>query len=113
MATRAEEERARAERRGPHKPKQDRSHVRGVTRRAEQEAARYSSGHYAGGVTAERNVKLDRAAKATVDLEDSGNGRPSRKSTRKGAHRAKTDDPLRRRAVRRDQSPESRADKRS
>lgn len=76
--------------------------------RVEQEAAQYSSGHYAGGVTASRNVKVDRADHETHDLEDSGNGRPSRKSTRKAAHHFKPDSQLRNRAIRRARSPEAR-----
>lgn len=76
--------------------------------RVEQEAAQYSSGHYAGGVTASRNVKVDRADHETHDLEDSGNGRPSRKSTRKAAHHFKPDSQLRNRAIRRARSPKAR-----
>ena len=50
--------------------------------------------------------------KKTFKLEDSGTGRPSRKSTRKGAHRAKPDSNLRRRETRRTRSPEERAARR-
>lgn len=110
MATKAETARARAERTGHgKKPKKDRSRTKQARVRVEQEAAKYASGHYAGGVTASRNVKVDRADHETHDLEDSGTGRPSRKSTRKGANRVKPDSQLRRRAVRRARSPEARS----
>lgn len=110
MATKAEIARARAEReRQTKKPKKARSRTDQARARVDQEAARYSSGRYAGGVTAARNVKVDRGKHETHDLEDSGSGRPSRKSTRKGANRVKPDSQLRRRAVRRARSPEARS----
>jgi hypothetical protein len=109
MATRAEVARARAEReRQTKKPKKVRTRTAEARARVEQEAAKYASGHYAGGVTAARNVKVDRGDRETHALEDSGSGRPSRKSTRKGAHHAKTDSQLRSRAVRRARSPKAR-----
>jgi len=108
MATRAELARARAQRSGPKRPKKAR--VRKGSR-AEAEVRRSTSGRYAGGVTARRNVEVDRGDHQTYVLEDSKTGRPSRKSTRKGAHRSKPDSPLRRRAVRRTRSPRARAEK--
>lgn len=110
MATKAETARARAEReRWGKKPKKSRTKTAGARARTEQEAARYSSGRYAGGVTASRNVKVDRGDHETWVLEDSGSGRPSRKSTRKAAHRTKPDTNLRQRAVRKSRSPEERS----
>jgi hypothetical protein len=106
MATRAEQARARVQRAGHHQAKKPR--VRKGAR-AREEARRVTSGHYSGGITAQRNVEVDRGEHAAYDLEDSATGRPSRKSTRKGAHRAKPDSQLRRRAMRRTRSPESRA----
>ncbi|WP_438016071.1 hypothetical protein WMF18_35285 [Sorangium sp. So ce315] len=63
-----------------------------------------------GGSTARRNT-LRRARKATATLEDSAQDRPSRKSTRKSANRAKQDSKLRRRQVRRATAPSARAAK--
>jgi hypothetical protein len=109
MATKAEVARARAEReRQESKPKKERTRTAGARARVEQEAAKYASGHYAGGVTAQRNVKVDRAEHETHALEDSGSGRPSRKSTRKSAHHVKPDSQLRNRAIRRAGSPKAR-----
>jgi hypothetical protein len=113
MATKSETARARAERerwgRKPRKKSKSKRQATAAARaRTEQEAARYSSGRYAGGVTAWRNVKVDRGEHETHDLEDSGSGRPSRKSTRKGANRVKPDTQLRQRAVRRTRSPRAR-----
>jgi hypothetical protein len=63
-----------------------------------------------GGATAARNPSL-RARKATVALEDSATGKPSRKSTRGGTQRAKSGSKQRRRAVRVARSPKRRASK--
>lgn len=63
-----------------------------------------------GGATARRNT-MRRSRKATAALEDSAQDRPSRKSTRKSANRAKQDSKLRRRQVRRASAPSARAAK--
>ncbi|WP_437656339.1 hypothetical protein [Sorangium sp. So ce1182] len=63
-----------------------------------------------GGSTARRNT-MRRAPKATAALEDSARDRPSRKSTRKSANRAKQGSQLRRRQVRRAATPSARAAK--
>ena len=78
MATKAEIARARAEReRQEKKPKKKvRRSTDQARARVQEEAAKYSSGRYAGGVTASRNVKVDRGDHETHDLEDSGSGRP-------------------------------------
>ena len=106
MATKAEQERDRAQRASHNRPKKPRVRKGAAAR---EEAARYSSGHYVGGITAWRNAEgPSRERRVTHDLEDSGTGRPSRKSTRKGAHHAKPDSQLRRRATRRARSPVAR-----
>ncbi|WP_437622055.1 hypothetical protein [Sorangium sp. So ce1151] len=63
-----------------------------------------------GGSTARRNT-MRRAPKATAALEDSARDRPSRKSTRKSANRAKQGSQLRRRQVRQVATPSARAAK--
>ncbi|WP_437956591.1 hypothetical protein WME76_35165 [Sorangium sp. So ce119] len=63
-----------------------------------------------GGSTARRNT-MRRTRKATATLEDSARDRPSRKSTRKSANRAKQDSKLRRREVRQATAPSTRAAK--
>jgi len=63
-----------------------------------------------GGSTARRNTR-GRAPSATVMLEDSAQDRPSRKSTRKSANRAKADNNLRLRAVSKARAPSTRARK--
>jgi ribosome-associated translation inhibitor RaiA len=63
-----------------------------------------------GGSTAARNVSK-RARKATARLEDSATGKPSRKSTRGSAGRAKAGSKQRRAAVRTARSPKRKATK--
>ncbi|WP_437278135.1 hypothetical protein WME90_44080 [Sorangium sp. So ce375] len=63
-----------------------------------------------GGSTARRNT-LRRARKASAALEDSAQDRPSRKSTRKSANRAKQGSKLQRRKVRETSTPSARAAK--
>lgn len=107
MATRAEVARANEER-SRQRPRRH-STRRKKAERAAAEAVRHTSGHYAGGVTARRNVEADRGQHQTYDLEDSATGRPSRKSTRKAAHHVKTDAQLRRRAMRKASAPKERS----
>jgi len=110
MATRAEAARYESERAKPKKRKrpQERPDHERVQQRVQAEVDRYTSGHPARGATARRNVKVDRGDHVTFALEDSGTGRPSRKSTRKTEHGAKPDSPLRRREMRRTRSPRAR-----
>lgn len=61
-----------------------------------------------GGSTAARNVKLS-TSRASATLEDSATGRPSRKSTRASANRAKSGSKQGRRAKARTHSPKRRA----
>ncbi|WP_438025249.1 HPF/RaiA family ribosome-associated protein [Sorangium sp. So ce233] len=63
-----------------------------------------------GSSTAARNTKLNTAG-ASAALEDSADGRPSRKSTRRSANRQKQDDNLRRRQTRAASAPKTRAAK--
>lgn len=63
-----------------------------------------------GGSTAARNPS-QRARRATVALEDSATGKPSRKSTRRSAGRAKSGSKQRRAAVRTARSPKRKATK--
>jgi len=117
MATRAEIARALAQRSKPKSRaktagrERDRAHRREAELRVFHELEHAVSGRPAGGVTARRNIRADSGDHATFDLEDSGNGRPSRKSTRKGANRVKPDANLRRRHTRASHSPERRAGK--
>ena len=106
MSTKAERARSRAERSKPPKPKKP---YVAKGSRARSVAAEVTNGGYAGGVTATRNVKGTRGDHPTHGLEGSATGRPTRKSTRKGANRVKPDSQLRRRVMRQSQSPEARA----
>jgi hypothetical protein len=62
-----------------------------------------------GGSTARRNV--GRGQRATATLEDSATGKPSRKSTRRGANRAKSGSKQGRAAARKTRSPKRKATK--
>jgi hypothetical protein len=109
MATKAEQERSRQERSGADKPKQTSPEAAQAAVRAEN-VDRQVSGRPADGTTASRNVVDDTDSnKMTYQLEDSGNGEPSRKSTRAGANRVKPDSQLRRRETRQNRSPQARA----
>lgn len=108
MATKAEQERSRQERSGPDQPKQPPSKDQQASIRREN-VRQQTGGRPAGGVTAARNIREDSNDKATYELEDSGTGQPSRKSTRASANRAKPDSQLRRRETRKVSSPQSRA----
>lgn len=63
------------------------------------------------GSTARRNTKA-RTTKATATLEDSRQDRPSRKSTRKSANRAKSGTGRERKALAASSSPSARASRR-
>ncbi|APR78146.1 tRNA pseudouridine synthase A [Minicystis rosea] len=63
-----------------------------------------------GGSTARRNTKR-RTSRAVATLEDSALDRPTRKSTRKSANRAKQGSKLQRRKVRETTQPKARAQK--
>ncbi|HEU4406419.1 MAG TPA: hypothetical protein VFS43_14235 [Polyangiaceae bacterium] len=109
MATKAEQERSRQERSGPDQPKKYPEKRRQASIRKEN-VKRQTSGRPADGVTASRNIVDDTDNhKRTYQLEDSGNGKPSRKSTRAGANRIKPDSQLRRQETRQNRSPQARA----
>jgi hypothetical protein len=109
MATKAEQERSRQERSGPDQPKKYPEKKRQASIRAEN-VRKQTSGRPADGVTATRNIVDDTGDnKRTYQLEDSGNGKPSRKSTRAGANRMKPDSQLSRRETRKTRSPQARA----
>jgi hypothetical protein len=112
MATKAEQLRATQERQRK-KPAKKSPKRRTAERRVVDEMKRDTSGRPAGGRTARRNIKASRTKKAkdSFSLEDSGSGRPSRKSTRKASNRVKPDANLRGRQTRRTRSPEQRAAK--
>jgi hypothetical protein len=63
-----------------------------------------------GGSTAGRNRSAHAAKKATYALEDSATGRPSRRSSRRAANRAKPGSNLTRQKQREMRSPEARAE---
>ncbi|WP_394845991.1 hypothetical protein LZC95_00825 [Pendulispora brunnea] len=114
MSTRAEEFAAIAERSGPKKkksPAKTTKTKKATEARARGRALQKTSGRPAGGKTARRNIKKDDAERATHALEDSGSGRPSRKSTRSGANRVKADSQLKRRQTRATSAPKTRARK--
>jgi hypothetical protein len=109
MATKAEQERSQQERSGPDRPKQRSERERQASVRTENVRTQ-TGGRPAGGVTAVRNIRDDSDDnRATYGLEDSGDGRPSRKSTRASANHIKPDSQLRRRATRAARSPQARA----
>ncbi len=64
---------------------------------------------WGGKHSAARNPSLRGARKATVQLEDSTSGHPSRKSTRAGKNRGKPDSQLQRKSSNATRTPESRA----
>lgn len=59
--------------------------------------------------TAERNVSMHAERKASVVLEDSESGKPSRKSSRKSANRLKMASGLEKEAARRLNTPKAKA----
>jgi hypothetical protein len=63
-----------------------------------------------GGSTAARNRSAHAAKKATYALEDSATGKPSRRSSRRAANRAKPGSNLTRQKQREIRSPEARAE---
>lgn len=108
MATKAEQERSQQERSKPDLPKQAPAREQQASIRREN-VRQQTAGRPAGGVTSSRNIREDHDDKATYELEDSGTGQPSRKSTRASANRIKPDSQLRRRETRRVSSPQARA----
>jgi len=110
MATKAERYRAEQERSGPKKTAKPR-------RRRDTPPDTASPGvsaadRKAGGAsTAARNRSTHAAKKATYALEDSATGRPSRRSSRRAANRAKPGSNLTRQKQREIRSPEALAER--
>jgi len=90
VSTKAEDEKARVQQQnGVRKAKQPKRGVKSPKRRVQPHTAH--------------------ASRATFKQEESANGHPSRKSTRKSENGAKPDNNLRRKAMRKVRSPEERA----
>jgi hypothetical protein len=109
MSTKAEAFRYRTERSGPKKQKQPRPPRRDDPVDTAKPGISASDRKVGAGATAERNLSRRAERKGGAALEDSKTGRPSRKSTRKSAGRAKRDSNLARRTKRASWSPKSRA----
>jgi hypothetical protein len=109
MATKAERFRSTTERSGSNSPKTPPRERRDQPVDTSQEGVSATDRKADAGSTAARNNSRRAANKATVALEDSQNGRPSRKSTRKSANRSKPDSNLKRREMRRTSAPKTRA----
>ena len=109
MATKAHQFKSEAQRSGPKKA------PRVVTRRADFGPDTSLPGisatdkKWGGAHTAARNPSLRGARKATVQLEDSTSGHPSRKSTRASKNHGKPGAGLQRKAANVTLKPESRA----
>ena len=109
MSTKAEAFASTRERSGPKKKPAPKSTPRAKKAASKERALRETSGRPAGAETAARNVHGKSKSSFSHALEDSGSGRPSRKSTRREANQSKLDGQLERRQLRRTTAPESRA----
>ena len=110
MGTKAERHRAEQERSGPKKsPKPRRRRDTPVDTALPGVSA--TDRKAGGGSTAARNRSNRAAKKATYAIEDSATGRPSRKSSRRAANRAKPGSNLTRQRQREVRSPEARAER--
>ena len=110
MGTKAERHRAEQERSGPKKsPKPRRRRDTPVDTALPGVSA--TDRKAGGGSTATRNRSNRAAKKATYAIEDSATGRPSRKSSRRAANRAKPGSNLTRQRQREVRSPEARAER--
>src|SRR5688572_22836965 len=110
MATKAERARYAIERSKPGKDKQPRPPRRDVGIDTSKPGVSATDRKAGLGSSARRNLKKNGSSRSSVALEDS-NGRPSRKSTRKAANRAKASSNLTRRQIRRSSSAKTRARK--
>jgi hypothetical protein len=102
VATKAETHRSQSERTGRARRKSFKPTFEGPPR--ELEATKATAGAEPQG---EHPTRVE--SKAAFAYEPTPDGRPSRKSTRRGANRVKPDSNLRRRQTRATSSPESRA----
>jgi hypothetical protein len=91
VATKAELFRYHAERSGPKRPKASPKLPRNSLVDTALPGVSASVRKVGAGSTAARNVSRRAARSAPYRLEDSGTGRPSRKSTRRSANRLKND----------------------
>lgn len=110
MATKAERYRAEQERSGPKKagkPKRRRDFPVDTAKPGVSATDRKAGGQS----TAARNRSQHAAKKATYALEDSATGRPSRRSSRRAANRAKPGSNLTRQKQRENRSPEAQAER--
>lgn len=95
MATKAEMFRYRRERAGPKKAKRPARRPRNVPVDTALPGVSATDRRVGFGSTARRNRSARAAARGVYALEDSATGKPSRRSTRKGANRAKPSHPQR------------------
>jgi len=110
MATKAERYRAEQERSGPKKTAKRRRRRNTPLETAKPGVS--ATDRTAGAVsTAARNRSKHAAKKATYALEDSATGRPSRRSSRRAANRAKPGSNLTRQKQREIRSPEAQAER--
>ena len=109
MATKAERFQSTTERSAPKRAKKASRPKRDQPVDTSKPGVSATDRKAGNGSTAARNESKHAAKKASVALEDSQQDRPSRKSTRTSANRAKPDSQLRRRETRRTTSPKARA----
>ena len=95
MPTKAESYRYQEERSGPKKEKRRPRPRRDFPVDTSKPGVSATDRRAGYGRTSRRNFSERSAANAPYALEDSATGRPSRKSTRKSANRAKPSHPLR------------------
>lgn len=110
MATKAERFRAEQERSKPKKPKARPRRRRDTPIDTAAPGVSATDRKAGGASTAARNRSQHAAKKATYALEDSATGRPSRRSSRRAANRAKPGSNLTRQKQREVRSPEARAE---
>ena len=109
MATKAERFVMEQQRSKPKKPKRPKRR-RDTSVDTAQPGVSATDRKAGGGSTAARNRPLHAAKKATYALEDSATGKPSRRSSRRAANRAKPGSNLTRQKQREMRSPEARAE---
>ena len=109
MATRAHQFKSKTEREGPKRAPQVTKHGRSFGPDTSLPGISATDKKWGGVHTAARNPSLRGARKATVELEDSTSGHPSRKSTRASKNHGKPASALQRKAQSAKQTPESRA----
>ena len=112
MATKAQNFRVEQQRKAhPPKPKQPPKRRRDVPVDTSLPGVSASDRKVGAGSTAARNRSKRAARKGGVRLEDSQNGKPSRKSTRRSTGRMKPTSNLERRRIRKSSAAKSKAAK--